>query len=217
MGILITRQLKSMISVAIVDAHRDIREGLRSILNNADGFRCAGAFSDGKSGMDGVAAARPKVVLMDIELPDMSGIDCVKVLTRKLPDLNIIMLTSFADDESVFQALRAGAHGYLTKDIFPSKLLNAIREVCCGGAPLESAIARRVVASFRSSQGDVGDLSDREQEVLRLLCEGRSYEEMAGRLYVSTNTIRFHLKNIYKKLKVRSRHEAVVKASRVGI
>jgi DNA-binding NarL/FixJ family response regulator len=206
-----------MISVAIVDDQRDIREGLQNILNLAEDIQCAGAYADAESAIEGILATPPDVVLMDIELPEMSGIDCVKILKRKLPALNVIMLTSYTEDKYVFQSLRAGAYGYLTKNIFPSKLVGAIREVCHGGAPMESHIARRVVASFNHVRSAIPDLSQRERDVLHLLCEGKSYKAMAKRLYVSPNTIRFHLKNIYKKLDVNSRHEAVIKASRVGI
>lgn len=206
-----------MISVAIVDDQRDVREGLQNILNTAADFRCVGAYADAETALEGILVSRPDVVLMDVDLPEMSGIDCVRVLKRKLPGLNVIMLTSCVKDEYIFQSLQAGAYGYLTKNIFPSRLLGAIREVEQGGAPMEINVARRVVESFSKTPHVLPDLSKREQEVLHLLCEGRSYKEMARRLYVSTNTIRFHLKNIYKKLEVQSRHEAVVKAARVGI
>jgi len=206
-----------MISVAIVDDQRDIREGLQNILNTADGIYCTGAYADAESAIEGILATAPDVVLMDIELPEMSGIDCVKILKRKLPGLNVIMLTSHTEDKYIFQSLQAGAYGYLTKNIFPSKLIGAIREVRHGGAPMDTHIARRVVASFNRVRTAMPNLSQRERDVLHLLCEGKSYKAMAKRLYVSPNTIRFHLKNIYKKLDVNSRHEAVIKASRTGI
>jgi DNA-binding NarL/FixJ family response regulator len=211
---LITRQKKAMISVAIVDDKRDIREGLQKLLNMAEGFRCVYTYDDAESAIQSIPRVRPDVVLMDVELPRMSGIECVKVLRQKIPDLDIIMLSSYSDDEHIFQALKAGAYGYLTKNIFPSKLLNAIREVRSGGSPMSSSVARRVVASFCNSRRSMPALSDREQEVLDLLCEGRSYQDIAQKLYVSANTIRFHLKNIYKKLQVNSRHEAVARVNR---
>ncbi len=206
-----------MISVAIVDDQRDIREGLQNILLMADGFQCVGTYGDAKTALQGILQTRPDVALMDIELPDMTGIECVKALKHQLPELNVIMLTAYTDDKHIFQALRAGALGFLSKNIFPSRLLSAIREVCRGGAPLDARIARRVVSSFYQFHQDLADLSHRERDVLSLLCEGQSYKDMARQLYVSPNTIRFHLKNIYKKLDVNSRHEAMVKASRVGI
>lgn len=206
-----------MISVVIVDDQRDIREGLQNILNMADGFRCVGTYSNAESAIEGIFALKPDVVLMDIGLPKMSGIECVRIIKRDLPGLNIIMLSSYTEDRYVFQSLRAGAYGFLSKNIFPSKLLKAIQEVNSGGAPMDADIARRVVSSFNTLKKPLPGLSERELEVLHLLCEGRSYKDMARKLYVSPNTIRFHLKNIYKKLQVNSRHEAVVKASRVGI
>lgn len=206
-----------MISVAIVDDQRDIRDGLRKLLDSTDGFTCAGAYADASSAILGIRAAPPNVVLMDVDLPDMSGIECVRTLKRKLPDLDVIMLTAYTDDDSIFQALKAGAYGYLTKNVFPSRLLSAIREICTGGAPMSSCVARRVVSSFSHFTEQESSLSEREQEVLDLLCEGYSYKCIAERLFVSTNTVRFHLKNIYKKLQVNSRHEAVMKATRMGV
>lgn len=206
-----------MISVTIVDDKRDIREGLSNLLNMAEGFRCLSTYADAESAIKGIKAVHPDVVLMDIDLPEMSGIDCVKILKRDLPNLDVIMLTAYTDDEYIFQALKAGAYGYLTKNIFPSKLLNAIREVRRGGSPMSTYVARRVVSSFSSFANPLTSLSDREREVLNLLCNGDSYRDIAKKLFVSTNTVRFHLKNIYKKLQVNSRHEAVVKASRIGV
>jgi DNA-binding NarL/FixJ family response regulator len=206
-----------MISVTIVDDKRDIREGLRKILDKAEGFQCLTTYGTAESALSGIQKNVPDVVLMDIELPEMSGIECVKILKRKLPHLDIIMLTSHTEDEYIFQSLQAGAYGYLTKNIFPSRLLNAIREVRRGGAPMSSYIARRVVSSFNKFNTPFPNLSEREVEVLHLLCEGGNYREIARKLYVSPNTVRFHLKNIYKKLQVNSRHEAVMLATRVGI
>lgn len=205
-----------MISVVIVDDKRDIREGLQNLLNMSEGFRCTRTYGDAESAIKGITTFPPDVVLMDIELPEMSGIECVRILKQKIPDIDIIMLTAFTDDEYIFQALKAGAYGYLTKNIFPSKLLSAIREVRRGGSPMSSHVARRVVNSFNNIKSPMPSLSKREKEVLRLLCEGQSYRDIAKKLFVSTNTVRFHLKNIYKKLQVNSRHEAVVKATRLG-
>lgn len=205
-----------MISVVIVDDKRDIREGLQNLLNMSEGFRCTRTYGDAESAIKGITMFTPDVVLMDIELPEMSGIECVRILKQKIPDLDIIMLTAYTDDKYIFEALQAGAYGYLTKNIFPSKLLSAIREVRRGGSPMSSLVARRVVNSFNKIKSPMPDLSGREKEVLRLLCEGQSYRDIAKKLFVSTNTVRFHLKNIYKKLQVNSRHEAVVKATQLG-
>ena len=203
-----------MISVAIVDDKRDIREGIRLILDGAEGFRCLSTFSDAESAIEGIRGDDIDVVLMDIELPNMSGIECVSRLKELNPQLDIIMLTVHTDDESIFQSLEAGACGYLTKNIFPSKLLNAIKEVKEGGSPMSSNIARRVVSSFKKFTNPTSNLSKREKEVLHLLCQGKSYTVIAKSLFISPNTVRFHLKNIYKKLQVNSKYEAVIKATK---
>jgi DNA-binding NarL/FixJ family response regulator len=213
----ITRLNKQkMISVAIVDDQRDIREGLQHLLNKAEGLECQSTYGDAESAIAGITAGRPDVVLMDIDLPNMSGIECVKVLQRRAPDVQIIMLTGYLEDAFIFKALQAGAFGYLAKTVFPSHLIHAIREVRSGGAPMSRHVARTVVRSFTTSAAEQEQLSRREQEVFDLLCEGASYKEIAGKLFVSTNTVRFHLKNIYKKLNVSSRHEAVRKSMRRG-
>ena len=196
-----------MISVAVVDDKRDIREGLKIMIEMAEGFRCTQAYSSGRSAIEGIRQDPPDVVLMDIEMADMSGIDCIRALKRTIPGLDILIFTGHTDDEYIFKSLRAGAYGYLTKNTFPSTLLNAIREVRNGGSPMSSYIARRVVSSFNRLQ----------REVLDLLCKGKNYRNIADRLFISTNTVRFHLKNIYKKLQVNSKYEAVIKASRHGI
>lgn len=206
-----------MISVAIVDDQRDIREGLKLIIDSAEGFKCVNVYSDGESAVEGIKSLHPDVVLMDIELPEMSGIDATKVLKREVPDTDVIMLTVHTDDDHIFQSLRAGAYGYLSKNTFPSKLLDAIKEVKRGGSPMSNYIARRVVSSFNGFKNPTTNLSKREKEVLELLCEGHNYRYIAEKLFISPNTVRFHLKNIYKKLQVNSKYEAVIKANKEGI
>lgn len=208
---------KDMISVAIVDSQRDIREGFKLIIDSAEGFCCMEVFEDGESAINGVLQLAPDVVLMGIDLPKMSGIEATRVLKKEMPKLDIIMLSLFKDDEHIFQSLRAGAIGYLSKNIFPSKLLRAIKEVQNGGSPMSSDVARRVVTSFNKISNQNNNLSNREKEVLDLLCEGNNYREIAEQLFVSPNTVRFHLKNIYKKLEVNSKYEAVMKATKEGI
>ena len=205
-----------MTSVVIVDQQRSLRDNLQNLLNRAEGFRCVGTFKNAETAIRGIGQLHPKVVLIDIDLPKMSGIDCVRILRQKFSELSILVLTSNKEDHIIFESLQAGADGYLVKNVFPSKLLNAIREVESGGAPMSAYVAKRVVSSFRKRRNAMGDLSQREQEVLRLLCRGQSYRDIADALFVSTNTVRFHLKNIYKKLEVSSRHEAVMKATRLG-
>ncbi|MFK7949800.1 MAG: response regulator [Saprospiraceae bacterium] len=205
------------IQVAIVDDKRDIREGLQLILDNSDGFECVATYSDGESAVKGLPTVKPDVVLMDIGLPKMSGIDCVKILKDISPEIEMIMLTVHADEDSIFESLRAGAVGYLVKNIFPSKLLNSIKEVKNGGSPMSSSIARKVVSSFNSFRQPAANLTKRETEVLDLLCKGKSYKVIADDLYISPDTVRYHLKNIYKKLQVNSKYEAMVKALKNGL
>ncbi|MFT6148456.1 MAG: DNA-binding NarL/FixJ family response regulator [Saprospiraceae bacterium] len=205
------------IEVAIVDDKRDIREGLQLIIDNADGFKCVATYSDGESAAEGLPNVKPDVVLMDIGLPKMSGIDCVKILKDKAPEIDIIMLTVHSDSDYIFESLRAGAVGYLVKNIFPSKLLNSIKEVKSGGSPMSSSIARKVVSSFNSFRKPAANLTKREKEVLDLLCQGKSYKVIADDLFISPDTVRYHLKNIYKKLQVNSKYEAVIKALKNGM
>lgn len=205
------------IQVAIVDDKRDIREGLQLILDNSDGFECVATYSDGESAVEGLPTVKPDVVLMDIGLPKMSGIDCVKILKDISPEIEMIMLTVHADEDSIFESLRAGAVGYLVKNIFPSKLLNSIKEVKNGGSPMSSSIARKVVSSFNSFRQPAANLTKRETEVLDLLCKGKSYKVIADDLYISPDTVRYHLKNIYKKLQVNSKYEAMMKAMKNGL
>lgn len=206
-----------MIAVAIVDDKRDIREGIRIILDQAEGYSCVGSYPDAETAVKEIPRVSPDVVLMDIELPRMSGIEAVRLLREHSSAMDILMLTVHHDDESVFESLKAGAYGFLTKNIFPSRLLHAIREVKEGGSPMSSKIARRVVSSFNEFRNPSPDLTKREVEVLNLLCRGQSYKVIADALFISPNTVRFHLKNIYKKLQVNSKYEAVIKASRQKI
>jgi DNA-binding NarL/FixJ family response regulator len=206
-----------MIKVAIVEDKRDIREGWQLILEAADGFECVATYVNGESAVEGLPIVQPDVVLMDIGLPKMSGIDCVKILKDIAPEIDIIMLTIQADETSIFESLRAGAVGYLVKNIFPSKLLNSIKEVKNGGSPMSSVIARKVVSSFNSFRKPAANLTKREQEVLDLLCKGKSYKVIADELFISPDTVRYHLKNIYKKLQVNSKYEAVIKVLKDGM
>lgn len=205
------------IQVAIVDDKRDIREGLQLILNNSEGFECVATYSDGESAVKGLPTVKPHVVLMDIGLPRMSGIDVVRAVKDISPEIEMIMLTVHADEDSIFESLRAGASGYLMKNTFPSKLLNSIKEVQNGGSPMSSTIARKVVSSFNSFRKPAANLTKREKEVLDLLCKGKSYKVIADDLFISPDTVRYHLKNIYKKLQVNSKYEAMVKALKNGM
>lgn len=207
-----------MIAVAIVDGQRDIRDGLEHLLTNTDGFTCTGTYADAEAAIAAMNEQPPDIVLIDIDFPkEGAGIDVIRALKRESPDVNIVVHTYLADDKYIFKAFKAGAFGYLTKSIFPSELLDALREVERGGAPMSRPVARKVVSYFSDQYNPITSLSRREKEVLNLLCEGHNYKDIAGALFVSPNTIRFHLKNIYKKLRVHSRHEAVIKATRMGM
>lgn len=201
-----------MIAVAIVEDVKDIREGLEIIINQSEDCFCCGTYPEAESAAREIVIDPPDVILMDIALPGMTGIECVKLIKSQVPEVDILMLTVHSDDQSVFDSLQAGACGYLTKNTSPDKLLDAIREAHAGGAPMTSNIARLVVSSFNRLRRPSPELTPREKEVLEQLCEGKSYKMIADALFISEDTVRHHLKNIYKKLEVNSKSEAVIKA-----
>lgn len=201
-----------MIHVAIVEDDHDIRRTLALIIDGTPGFSCQFDYVDCETALPEILKYKPDVVLMDINLPGMSGIEGVKKLKAQMPNLDVIMLTIQVDDHSVFESICAGATGYMLKSTPPAALLQAIEEVNKGGAPMSASIARKVLGSFRRSSQS--PLSERETEILRLLCEGQNYKGIAEQLFVSGHTVRSHIKNIYKKLHVNSRAEAVKKAMR---
>lgn len=200
-----------MIDVAIVEDNTDVRETLSLFIGESDGFNCEYIYPDCESALANIPQKLPDVVLMDLGLPGKSGIEGIQILKKKLPDLDIIVLTIQEDDDSVFDSLRAGASGYLLKNSDPNKILESIKEVLNGGSPMSSAIARKVISSFHALSHE-SPLSIRETEVLKKLCDGQNYKVIADALFVSGNTVRMHIKNIYKKLHVHSRGEAVKKA-----
>ena len=204
-----------MISVAIIEDDNDIRESLAILINGTAGFSLEQKFNSVESALPEILKKPPDVLLMDIELPGMTGIEGVRRLKQNLQKINIIMLTVHEDDDSVFQSLCAGASGYMPKNTPPSKLLEAIKDVHNGGAPMGSTIARMVVKSFQTI--NASPLSDREHEVLTRLCKGDSYKEIAVKLFVTEETVRSHIKNIYRKLEVHSKAEAVAKALKTNI
>lgn len=203
-----------VIAVAIVDDDEEIREGLRFIIGRAEGYRITGTYKNYTDALSGIASDIPDVVLMDIGLPGRSGIECVRDLKVRYPDVQFVMQTVYADDENIFQSLRAGASGYLLKRTPAPKFLQAISDAFDGGAPMSGEVARKVLNYFQRTAKNTPqkyELSDREVEVLKALTEGHSYKAIADRLFVSVHTIRFHLHNIYDKLHVSSRAEAVAK------
>lgn len=202
------------ISVSIVEDIKEVREGLCALINGSEGFECISSFSNAESALKGIIENEPEVVLMDIGLPGMSGIDCIRKLKLKKPGLQIIMLTVYEDDDHIFKALIAGASGYLLKKTAPAILLEAIQDIHNGGSPMSGQIARKVIGAFQTmnkSSSETENLTSREQEILSYLAKGFRYKEIAEKLYISIETVRTHLRNIYEKLHVRSRTEAVLK------
>lgn len=202
------------ITVSLVEDIDDIRESLVVLINGYEEFRCIGSYRTGTEALKEIPRQMPDVVLMDINLPDLSGIECARRLKTVHPELQIMMLTMYDDSEQVFQALAAGASGYLVKRTPPGKLLDALREVHQGGSPMSMQIARMVVDSFHRmgpARDETVNLTPREGEILALLAKGLRYKEIADTLFVSVETVRSHLRRIYEKLHVRSRTEAVVK------
>ena len=202
------------IKVSIVEDDSRIRESLLGILEGVPGFQCLNTYATGEEALEAIPLQRPDIVLMDIKLPKMSGIECVARLKAKLPDLPIVMLTVFEDSDKVFKALEAGACGYLVKRMPPQDLLDALRQVQTGGAPMTGRVARMVVQSFQrmgASKKETENLTPRELEILELLAKGDLCKEIADKLGLSLRTVHTHLKNIYEKLHVRSRTQAVLK------
>lgn len=198
------------ITVAIVEDDTEIRELLTLIIDGSPGYICKQSYNDCETAIGEIQKNPPDVVLMDINLPGMTGIEGVKMLKDKLPDTDFIMLTIQVDDDSIFDSICAGATGYLVKDMPPAELLKAIKEVYDGGAPMSPNIARKVVSSFKATTES--PLTPRETEVLQKLCDGDNYKSIANTLGISGDTVRAHIKNIYEKLHVHSRAAAVKKA-----
>ena len=203
-----------MISVALVEDNDGLRESLVVLLNGTAGFRCVGAFRSAEAALKNIPGLRPDVVLMDIHLQKMTGVACVRQLKEASPTTRILMLTVFVDKEHIFEALKAGATGYLSKRTAPADLLKAIEEVQRGGAPMSSEIAARVVEYFHqpgASPTLEANLTAREREILDLLARGYLYKEIADQLGLAFDTVHWHLRKIYEKLHVRSRAEAVAR------
>lgn len=205
------------IKVAIIEDQRDIRECLSFLINGTEGFACTGSYRSMEEALDRIGHQLPDIVLSDIGLPGMNGIEGVRVLKERHPDLLILMSTIYDDEERVFDAICAGACGYLLKKTPPAKLLESIREAVGGGAPMTPEVARRVIKLFREIRPPERanyDLTPHETRLLKLFVEGHNYKTAATEIGVSINTINFHVRNIYSKLQVHSRSEAVAKALR---
>jgi DNA-binding NarL/FixJ family response regulator len=200
--------------VVIVEDDRAVRENLAVLIGTDDRLRLLGAFGSAEIALREIPALQPKLAVMDINLPRMSGIECVGRLKLLVPSLQVLMLTVYEDDDSVFRALKAGANGYLVKRDAAEKLLHALQEIQQGGAPMSAHIARQVVQFFYRSETPAAEserLSPRESEILDLLVQGLILKEVADRLGIGFETVRTHVNHIYLKLHVRSRTEAVVK------
>lgn len=211
-----------MINVVIVEDSAPIREGLKFLLNGTEGYKCTVAYSNCEDMLKEIEDEYPDVMLMDIGLPGMSGIEGIEKVKKIFPDIPILVLTVYEENEKIFDALCAGACGYLVKKTEPTRLLEAIKEASEGGAPMSAPIARKVVEYFqkkdnKKAASEVYSLTAREKEVLKGLVEGNSYQVIADSLFISIDTVRYHFRNIYRKLHVHSQKEAVAKAIKEGL
>ncbi len=203
-----------MIRVAIVEDQTEIRESLRLLIDGSPGYLCEQVYACGEDAVHELPSIKADVVLMDINLPEMNGIECIKILSEKMPDTQFMMCTVYDDDSSIFNALQSGATGYILKRTSPVQILEAIHDLVNGGSPMSSEIARRVVASMQkkgkpNESADI--LSFREKEILDLLAKGFLYKEIAAELFISKDTVKKHINHIYKKLQVQTRTEALNK------
>lgn len=212
------------IRVSIFEDNKLVRDALQAILNGTPGFTCTGAFADGNQWLHDIKRSGPDVVLMDIEMPGLNGIDVTQKITEQFPDIKVLIQTVFNDSEKIFHALCAGASGYILKNDPPHKYLEAINEVYNGGAPISSVVAKKMLSFFSNknivlvSPGSSDfQLSEREKEILHLMIEGHNYKSIAERSFISYETVRTHVKHIYKKLHVASRSEAIRKAIQQGL
>ena len=210
----------AVVRVGIVEDRREIRQGLALLIDGTDGFECVGSWGNMEDALAALRPPLPDVVLVDLGLPGMSGVDGIRIVRGLHPDLAMIVLTIYEDDRRIFDALCAGASGYLVKKTPPAQLIEALRETVAGGAPMSPHIARKVIALFRQVRPtDPPDyrLTPHETRLLQLMAEGHHYKTAATMLGVTTSTVSFHLQQIYRKLQVQSKSEAVAKALREGL
>jgi len=208
------------LAVGIVEDQREIREGLAALIGGTPGFECTGAFRSVEEAMGPLQSRPPRVLLLDVGLPGMSGIDAIPLLKARCPGLALLMLTVYGDDDRIIQAVCAGACGYLLKKTPPARLLECLREVADGGAPMSPEVARRVMTLFREyrpPEKAAHELTPHETRVLRLLVDGHNYKTAAAEIGVTVHAVSFHMRRIYEKLEVHSKSEAVAKALRQGL
>jgi DNA-binding NarL/FixJ family response regulator len=208
------------IRVVVIEDIRDVRDGLAMLINGTPGFQCAGSHRTIEDALDAIGANCPDVVLTDIGLPGMNGVEGTRILRERYPALSVLALTVYDDDENVFNAICAGASGYLLKNTPPGRLLESLQEVADGGAPMSPEVARRVLAlfrRFRPPERTPSALTPQEMTLLKLMVEGHHYKTAAHEMGISINTVSFHLRHIYEKLQVHSKTEAVAKALREGL
>jgi DNA-binding NarL/FixJ family response regulator len=208
-----------MIKVSIIEDHRDFREGLSYLINASEGFECVDTFVSAEDGIAGLTG-REDVLLLDINLPELSGIEAIPLIRKSFPELKIIMLTMFDDDNYIMQAILAGADGYLLKKTAPPQILNSLKDCMEGGSPMTPGIANKVLSLFKkhiTPKSDDFSLTQRETEILQLLVDGWENQAIAGKLFISLQTVRNHIRHIYEKLQVHSKSQAVVKAIREGL
>jgi DNA-binding NarL/FixJ family response regulator len=203
----------SMIAISIIEDQPEVRESLADGLNQEPGMRCVGAHDSAEAGLKSIPKENPDIILMDIHLPGMNGIQCVTRLKKLLPKVQVLMLTTYDDGDLIFDSLRAGASGYLLKNIPHAELVQAVRQVLSGGAPMSLQIARKVINFFQNPKpaSEIESLSARELEILRLLAKGYRYKEIADQLAINIGTVRTHVTHVYEKLHVSSRMEAALK------
>lgn len=208
------------IKVAIIEDQREIREGLRALIDGTPGYACAGTYRSMEEALGQIAGESPDVILVDIGLPGISGIEGIPPLRELCPETRLLVLSVYDDDDRIFAALCAGASGYLLKKTPPARLLESLKEAADGGGPMSPEVAHRVIALFQDFRPRLPvdhDLTPHELRLLKLLAEGYNYKTAARQFNVSINTISFHMKHIYEKLHVHSKSEAVAKALRTGI
>jgi len=204
----------NLLTVAVVEDDAQVRQSLANILRRGSGVMCVGEYGDGEEAVREIPRVKPKVVLTDINLPGMSGVDCVRRLSELAPQTQVVMLTVYDNTDAIFKSLAAGACGYLLKPISSAQLLSAVRDVYAGGVPMTSDIARKVLQTFKEpapAAFDAETLSAREQEVLNFLAKGYLYKEIAEQLNIAYGTVHTYIERIFKKLQVRSRAQAVAK------